>query len=166
MHDTWIVDSGTKATPRLSTVTSTEIRLSYSHDLLEMSIHGLLDDYFGRGSAFNNGDGDDKVVEFVQRHKSYCSSPNTMVCSGTNVCVYFRVRYHVALNEAINPIPNNSTTFVLVDEVEDGVSQIYSEPMWLNEIRVEACRDSDESIGNWMLRFGIVTAGGWDGMAI
>ena len=57
------MNSGTKATPRLSTVTSTEIRLSYSHDLLEMSIHGLLDDYFGRGSAFNNGDGDDKVVE-------------------------------------------------------------------------------------------------------
>ena len=106
------MNSGTKATPRLSTVTSTEIRLSYSHDLLEMSIHGLLDDYFGRGSAFNNGDGDDKVVEFVQRHKSCCSSPNTVVCSGTKICVCFRMWYHMALNEAINPIPNNSTTFV------------------------------------------------------
>ena len=57
------MDSGTKATPRLSTVTSTEIRLSNGHDLLEMSIHGLLDDYLGRDNAFDNGDGEDKVVE-------------------------------------------------------------------------------------------------------
>ena len=124
-------------------------------NLLEMAIHGLLDEYLGRGSASDNGDGDDKVVELKSCNDigdcseiSYCASPNTAVCSGTKVCVCSRARYHVALDEAIYPAPNNSTGYFLVNEDEDGVSPMYSEPMWSNEIGVEVYRDSDKSIGN------------------
>jgi len=142
--------------------------------LLEMGIHALLDDYLGRGSANNDADDNEEVTLKSCSHTgdcsdiSYCSSPNgdTAVCSGTKVCVCSRARYHLALDEAIYPAPNNATSYFLVADDDEGVSAMYSEPNWLNEVGVELYRDTDKGSGNWMLAFGFVAAAGWVGLTI
>jgi len=146
--------------------------------LLEMGIHGLLDDYLGRGSATSDANGDEQ--EQVQLKScshsgdcsdvSYCSSPNVdrAVCSGTKVCVCSRARYHMALDEAIYPAPNNATSYFLVKDEDDdaGVSAMYSEPMWSADIGVEVYRDTDRGSGNWMLLFGFISAAGWVSLTV
>jgi len=147
--------------------------------LLEMGIHALLDDYLGRGSSSSSDEdgGDESVAELKSCSDvgdcadiSYCSSPNgdTATCSGSKVCVCSRARYHMALDEAIYPAPNNHTgSFLVVDEEEDGgVSAMYSEPNWSYEVGVTVYRDTDKGSGNWMLAFGFVAAAGWVGLTV
>jgi len=138
--------------------------------VLEMAVHGLFDDYLGRGSSSssskNNGEEEQEVrLKSCSntadcKDISYCSSPNGdfAVCSGTKVCVCSRARYHLALDEAIVPAPNNITGMFLVSDDDNGVSALYSEPYWSNDIGVQVYRGGGEGNWKWMVWFGIATA--------
>mmetsp|Transcript_1618 Transcript_1618/g.2670 ORF Transcript_1618/g.2670 Transcript_1618/m.2670 type:complete len:883 (-) Transcript_1618:55-2703(-) len=128
--------------------------------LLEMSIHGMLDDFLGRGSA--NADGNDVAEPKSCKSSkdcssvSYCSATgDEALCSGDSVCVCSRAHYHLALDEAIVPAPNNITGKFLFDENDQGVSPIYTEPYW-SSIGVRVYRDAGGSSGNWALGAGLI----------
>ena len=128
--------------------------------LLETSIHGMLDDFLGRGSVYADGN----VAELKSCKSSedcssvsYCSaSGDEAICSGNSVCVCSRAHYHVALDEAIVPAPNNFTGRFLFDENDQGVSPIYTEPYWSSSVGVRVYRDAGGSSGNWALGAGLV----------
>jgi nicastrin len=129
-------------------------------NVLEMGIHGLLNDFLGRGS-----NGDDELSACKSSSDctdvSYCSSSgDSAVCSGNNVCVCSRSHYHIALDEAIAPAQNNYTGYFTISEDDEGVSPIYSEPYWDSNIGVRVYRDGAGN-GGWALGAGIVLAGAW-----
>jgi nicastrin len=128
--------------------------------LLEMSIHGMLDDFLGRGSV--NANGDVAELKSCKSSKacssvSYCSATgDEALCSGDGVCVCSRAHYHVALDEAIVPAPNNFTGRFLFDEYDQGVSPVFTEPYWSSSVGVRVYRDAGGSSGNWALGAGLV----------
>lgn len=129
-------------------------------NVLEMGIHGLLDDFLGRGT-----NGDTKFTSCQSMSDcskvSYCSnSGDFATCSGSKVCVCSRAHYHQALDEAIVPASNNSTGKFVVSSDDGGVSPMYSEPYWDSDIGVHVYREGEES-GSWTLGIGIVFAAGW-----
>ena len=128
--------------------------------LLETSIHGMLDDFLGRGSV--NTDGDVAELSSCKSSKdcasvSYCSATgDEALCSGDGVCVCSRAHYHLALDEAIVPAPNNFTGKFLFDENDQGVSPVFTEPYWSSSVGVRVYRDAGGSSGNWALGAGLV----------
>lgn len=138
--------------------------------LLEMSIHGMLNDFLGRGSAASNADGeaanDDATPELKSckgyndcKSVSYCSAAgDEAVCSGGNVCVCSRAHYHVALDEAIVPAPNNFTGWFLFSENDQGVSPVYTEPYWSPDVGVRVYRDAGDKSGDWALGAGLIVS--------
>jgi len=129
-------------------------------NFLEMSVHGLLNDFLGRGT---NGDDDLTSCQSLKdcSDVSYCSySGDSAVCTGSNVCVCSRSHYHYALDEAIVPAPNNYTGMFLISSDDEGISPAYSEPYWDSNIGVHVYRDGGEN-GAWALGAGIVLAGAW-----
>ena len=107
-----------------------------------MSLHGLLN---GRGGS----DGSSDSVEFQT-----CQST-----SSSNVCVCPRAHYHIALEEAIIPSPNNGMGVFVVSEDNEGVSPMYTEPYWSNGIGVHVNWASGATV-NWTLGIGLVTSAG------
>ena len=128
--------------------------------LLESSIHGMLDDFLGRGSV--NADGDVAKLSSCKSSKdcasvSYCSATrDEALCSGDGVCVCSRAHYHLALDEAIVPAPNNFTGRFLFDEDDQGMSPVFTEPYWSPSVGVRVYRDAGGSSGNWALGAGLV----------
>lgn len=134
--------------------------------LLEMSVHGLLDEYLGQGSASSNGDDEVKTKKCSSSGDcssiSYCSaSGDVATCSGEKVCVCSRARYHFAVDEALMPSPNNATGVFVVSDDDEGVSPMYTEPYWSNEIGKEVYRQAGASSGYWTLGFGLASGAGW-----
>ena len=129
---------------------------------LAMSLHGLLNDYLGRGgSADEDGDGDGSAPDFHSCQGSsdcstitYCpSAGDRAVCSGSKVCVCSRSHYHIALDEAIIPSPNNGTGIFKISDDDDGSSPMYTEPYWSNGIGVQVFRAADGA-ANWTVIIG------------
>lgn len=139
--------------------------------LLEMSVRGLLDDYLGRGSAKEDGT-DMTEADWVKCDKSadcdsvpYCNVANDRaVCTGSEVCVCSRSRYHTALDEAIVPAPGNTTGHFLVSENDEGLSAMYTEPYWSSSVGVRVYRDGGSKAGRWALGFGFAVGGLWVGL--
>jgi nicastrin len=134
--------------------------------LLEMSIHGLLNDYLGRGSTDSDG-GDGVTLKSCESSSdcssiSYCSSSgDSGVCTGGKQCVCSRSHYHVALDEAIVPVPNNRTGVFMVSEDDEGISPMFTEPYWSRDIGISVYRDSGSKTGAWALGLGFIFAGLW-----
>mmetsp|Transcript_12149 Transcript_12149/g.25726 ORF Transcript_12149/g.25726 Transcript_12149/m.25726 type:complete len:873 (+) Transcript_12149:109-2727(+) len=133
--------------------------------LLEMGIHGMLNDFLGRGSASANADGDGEPdLKSCKSSKdcasvSYCSAAgDEAICSGSGVCVCARAHYHVALDEAIVPAPNNFTGKFLFSDDDQGVSPVYTEPYWSYDVGVRVYRDAGDSSGDWALVAGIIVS--------
>ena len=142
---------------------NTDDKFMIRPSMLAMSLHGLLNDYLGRGGS----DGSSDSVEFQTcqstsdcNNVAYCPNDNDKsVCTASKVCVCPRAHYHVALDEAIIPSPNNGTGLFMVSEDDEGVSPMYTEPYWSNDIGVHVYRASG-SAANWTLGIGLVTAAG------
>jgi len=135
-------------------------------NVLEMSIHGLLNDFLGRGSYDESSEDNEYSFKSCQASSdcsdvTYCSSSGDLaVCTGGNECVCSRSHYHLALDEAIIPAPNNYTGMFMVSEDDEGVSPMYSEPYWSNDIGIHIYRDGGEN-GAWVISFGLIVAGAW-----
>jgi len=129
-------------------------------NVLETGIHGLLDDFLGRGT-----NGDTKLTSCQSLRDcesvSYCANVNDFaVCTGSKVCVCSRSHYHQALDEALVPAPNNSTGMFLLSTDDEGVSPIYTEPYWDSDIGVRVYREGEQS-GGWIVGIGFALTAIW-----
>lgn len=123
--------------------------------LLEMSIKGMLNDFLGRVT---------KVTLTNCKTTSDCSridycSESAAICSGGNVCVCTQAHYHIALDEALLAAPNNITGRFLVNGKDQGISGMYTEPNWSNEVGIRVYRDAENSAGTKTLISGLFLAG-------
>jgi nicastrin len=128
--------------------------------VLEAGIRGLLNDFLGRGSVDDTDSNDFELTSCQSSADctdvSYCSSSgDAAVCTGGKSCVCSRSHFHVALDEAIVPLANNFTGFFDVSDDDEGVSPMYSEPYWSNDIGVSVYRDGMES-GSLISGLGVV----------
>jgi len=126
--------------------------------LLEMSINGLLNDFLGRGSFANSNDG--SVPELVGCSSSndcssvsYCSSSDSnelaaiSTCAGGKCICGSRAHYHPAFDEAISPAANRAPGWFLIDDNDQGVSAMITEPNWSSFVGVRAYNDAGKGVG-------------------
>ena len=129
--------------------------------LLEMSVRGMLNDFLGRGSVDSSGSVPKSLTSCRNNNDcsgaSYCAQDgDSAVCTAKKVCVCARSHYHMALDEALEAAPNNSTGFFLVSKNDQGISAIYSEPNWANDVGVRVYRNAGRGAGFAVLGLGIV----------
>mmetsp|Transcript_42431 Transcript_42431/g.62163 ORF Transcript_42431/g.62163 Transcript_42431/m.62163 type:complete len:832 (+) Transcript_42431:116-2611(+) len=134
---------------------------------LEAAIHGMLNDFLGRGSASNNNEEEEeeenqtscKTSTDCNNASNICqSSGDVAVCAGSNVCVCKRAHYHAALDEAIEAPPINRTRVFQIKDDDEGVSALYTEPYWSNDVGVTVYRQAAGNAGVWTLGIGVVVA--------
>jgi len=126
--------------------------------LLEMSINGLLNDFLGRGSFADSDDG--SVPELVGCSSSndcssvsYCSSSDSnelaaiSTCAGGKCICGSRAHYHPAFDEAISPAANRAPGWFLIDDNDQGVSAMITEPNWSSFVGVRAYNDAGKGVG-------------------
>lgn len=126
--------------------------------LLEMSINGLLNDFLGRGSFADSNDG--SVPELVGCSSSkdcssvsYCASSDSnelaaiSTCAGGKCICGSRAHYHPALDEAISPAVNKAPSWFIIDENDQGVSAMITEPNWSSFVGVRAYNDAGRGVG-------------------
>lgn len=106
---------------------------------LENAIHGLLDEFLGRGSSTFaekkcKKQADCDVVEF-------CENQEFPTCTGGGVCVCSRARFHRALDESLEAAVNMPTGYFIVSDNDAGVSPMFTEPFWSSNVGVRVYRD-------------------------
>ena len=108
---------------------------------MENAIHGILDDFLGRGSA----DFQDNVKCKKQSdcaNVEFCAyDGEEPTCTGGGVCVCSRANFHRALDEAIEPAANMAPGYFEVSENDAGISPMYTEPYWSSDVGVRVYRD-------------------------
>lgn len=129
-------------------------------NFLEMGISGLLNDFLGRGSNVDQEFTSCKSLSDCSS-VTYCSSEgDSAICSGNNVCVCSRSHFHLAVDEAIVPSPNNRTGLFVISDSDEGISASYSEPYWSSSIGVHIYRDGGKN-GGWAFGIGMTLAFVW-----
>lgn len=126
--------------------------------LLEMSINGLLNDFLGRGSFADSNDG--TVPELVDCSSSndcssvsYCGSSDSnelaaiSTCAGGKCICGSRAHYHPAMDEAFSPAANKAPGWFTIDENDQGVSAMITEPFWSSFVGVRAYNDAGNGVG-------------------
>lgn len=106
---------------------------------LENAVHGLLDDFLGRGSA------DFKEIPCKKQTDcslvEFCANDGEVpTCTGGNVCVCSRANFHRALDEALEAAGNKPTGYFVVSEDDAGNSPMYTEPYWSSSVGVRVYR--------------------------
>lgn len=129
--------------------------------LLEMSIRGMLNDFLGRGSVDDSGSVPSSLSSCSNNNAcsgvSYCSQDGDYaVCTAKKVCVCSRSHYHMAMDEALEAAPNNLTGYFQVSENDEGISAMYTEPNWSNDVGVRVYRNAGRGAGFAVLGVGIV----------
>jgi nicastrin len=109
--------------------------------VLESSIRGLLNDFLGRGSDLNGGSLASCSKPSDCNNVNYCQKNNDKaVCSGGGKCVCSRSHFHMALDEALEAKPGMSTGYFQQSENDEGISPVYTEPYWSNDVGVRVYR--------------------------
>ena len=121
--------------------------------MLPQAIKNMLNDFLGRGSSSssNDDDGDGRrlsssSLKSCSKHSDcqnvdYCSATaDYATCSGVKYCVCNRAYYHLALDEAFTPAPNNYTGFFEISSNDAGVSPMWTEPYWSSDVGVKMYR--------------------------
>jgi len=129
--------------------------------LLEMSIRGMLNDFLGRGSVDDSGSVPSSLSSCRNNNEcssvSYCGQDGDYaVCTAKKKCVCSRSHYHMALDEALEAAPNNLTGYFIVSENDKGISAMYTEPNWSNNVGVRVYRNAGHGAGFAVLGLGIV----------
>lgn len=127
---------------------------------LESALHGLFNDFLGRGSINSNGDNyaqDCKKTSDCAKVE-YCDSDgDAAVCTGGGQCVCERAHYHMALDEALVAAPNEPTGFFNHNANTDwGFSPMYTEPYWSPSVGVLVYRAVGPLPGIFTLAAGVV----------
>lgn len=123
--------------------------------LLEMSLNGLLNDFLGRGSFADGTVPDLKACSSSNdcSNVSYCSSSDSnelaaiSTCAGGKCICGSRAHYHPALDESISPSTNRAPGWFTIDENDQGVSAMITEPNWSSFVGVRAYNDAGEGVG-------------------
>lgn len=113
---------------------------------LEGAIHGLFNDFLGRGSSSSSSSNvtrSCKKLSDCDGVDSCAATGDKATCIGSGQCVCSRAHYHVALDEALQPAANMPTGYFVVvdDDAGGGVSPIYVEPFWSPSVGVRVYRD-------------------------
>jgi nicastrin len=112
---------------------------------LESTIYGLFNDFLGRGSVSSDTTttsckklSDCSNIESICKNNAY----DIATCSGSGVCVCVRAQYHIALDEALQPMDQMTTGYFYINATNDAeVSPIYTEPYWSASVGVRIYRD-------------------------
>ena len=130
--------------------------------LLETSIFGLLNNFLGRGSFVKSDDGNEDAAapELLSCESSndctmdsYCSSSSSSeslalpTCAGGSCVCGSRSHYHPAFDEAISPAKNKHPGYFEINENDQGISAMYTEPFWSNSVGVRIYRDAGNKPG-------------------
>lgn len=127
---------------------------------LESTIHGLLNDYLGRGTISENSPAVKCSKQADCGQVEYCASyGERATCTGGGVCVCSRAHYHVALDEALKPAPDMPAGYFKIKDSDSGNSPIYTEPFWSNDVGVHVYRDVGWLPGFFTLVSGLVAGG-------
>ena len=132
--------------------------------LLEMSIFGLLNDFLGKGSFSNdeNGNGAPDLLKCESSRDcstvSYCASSSESLavptCAGGTCICGSRSHYHPALDEAISPATNYKTGLFVLQDDDQGISAMYTEPYWSQYVGVRIYRNAGKAPGIWASSLG------------
>lgn len=129
--------------------------------LLQQALRNLLSTFLGKGSMVDSS-GNEASARGCSSSSdcsavSYCSTDaDSAICSAQKVCVCSRAFYHIALDEALDPSPNNKTGFFDFASGEAGVSPLWAEPFWWN-VGVKMFRYSESNPGWIVLGSGAAT---------
>jgi nicastrin len=132
--------------------------------MLQQALRNMLDTYLGKG-AMVNSDGSEASSRGCSSASdcagvSYCpTEADSATCSASKVCVCKRGFYHIALDEAINAAPGNSTGYFEMSSSDAGVSPLWTEPFWSNRVGVKMYRYSSSNPGIFVLIGGAVFLG-------
>jgi nicastrin len=113
-------------------------------ELLETALHGLFNDFLGRGTQSSTG-GDFTSCRTISdcANVDYCHAyGDAATCTGGGKCVCKRAHYHIALDEALLPAENMPTGFFVANGNDEGISAMYTEPFWSNNVGVRVYRDA------------------------
>jgi nicastrin len=129
--------------------------------LLEQSIRGMLNDFLGRGSVDSSGSVPSSLSSCSNNNDcssvSYCAQDGDhAVCTAKKVCVCSRSHYHLALDEALEAAPNNFTGYFQVKSNDKGISAMYTEANWDNDVGVRVYRNAGRGAGFAVLGLGLV----------
>ena len=120
--------------------------------LLPQAVRGLLNHFLGQGSA-STKDGSSSYSprtchqESDCKGVSYCGAQgDSATCTGGKVCVCSRAFYHIALDEAVEPASQKATGF-FETSYDEGVSPLWAEPYWSNEVGIKMFRVAEARQG-------------------
>ncbi|KAL7533159.1 hypothetical protein ACHAXR_005073 [Thalassiosira sp. AJA248-18] len=135
--------------------------------LLEMAIFGLLNDFLGRGAIEMNDDGSAPALATCKSSSdcssvSYCNSESSAVvlpaCAGGSCVCGSRSHYHLALDEALSAAANVGTSRFEIQDGEEGISALYTEPYWSSYVGVRIYNDAGNTPGVYASSIGAVFA--------
>lgn len=132
--------------------------------MLQQALRNMLDTYLGKGSMVDSS-GSEVSARVCSSASdcskvSYCSTDaDSATCSANKVCVCKRGFYHVALDEAVNAAPNKMTGYFEMSSNDAGVSPLWTEPFWSNDVGVKMYRYSASNPGILVLVGGAVFLG-------
>ena len=127
--------------------------------LLEMSLFGLLNDYFGRGSFVadenESGNASPTLATCASSNDcssvSYCNTAESSsvqpICAGGTCICGSRSHYHPALDEALSAAANVRPGMFEIQDNDQGISALYTEPYWSNYVGVRVYNDAGASVG-------------------
>eukprot|EP00579_Thalassiosira_antarctica_P001137 CAMPEP_0201866898 /NCGR_PEP_ID=MMETSP0902-20130614/1321_1 /ASSEMBLY_ACC=CAM_ASM_000551 /TAXON_ID=420261 /ORGANISM="Thalassiosira antarctica, Strain CCMP982" /LENGTH=872 /DNA_ID=CAMNT_0048391945 /DNA_START=21 /DNA_END=2639 /DNA_ORIENTATION=+ len=144
--------------------------------LLEMSIFGLLNEFLGRGSYVANEDGGTPTLATCKNSDdcssvSYCNSESSSsvlvpTCAGGSCICGSRSHYHPALDEALSAVKNVGPGMFELQDGEEGISALYTEPYWSNYVGVRVYNDAGNTPGVFASSIGAVFALGCIGFVL
>ncbi len=130
--------------------------------MLQQALRNMLHSFLGKGSSMAAGDGSAASPKSCSSAGkcngiSYCGTDgDSATCSADNVCVCKRGFYHIALDEAVDPTPNKDTGFFDISASDAGVSPLWTEPFWANNVGVTMYRRTESVTGWYVLGGGLV----------
>jgi len=133
--------------------------------MLQQALRNMLHSFLGKGSSMEAEDGSTLSPKSCSSAGkcngiSYCGTDaDSATCSVDNVCVCKRGFYHVAHDEAIVPTPNKDTGYFDISSDDAGVSPLWTEPFWADNVGVNMYRHSDSNAGWYVLGSGLVFLG-------
>ena len=126
---------------------------------LEATIHGLFDDFLGRGSTSStDATTSCKKASDCSNVANLCQNNDYDVatCSGSGVCVCVRAQYHIAIDEALRSVEQMSPNYFVIDSANDaGISPVYTEPYWSSSVGVRIYRNANALPGYISLLAGV-----------
>lgn len=121
---------------------------------LESVIHGLFNDYLGRGSGNGSGGSCRKSTDCGK--SDICQAyGDSATCTGRGQCVCKRSHYHIAVDEALSPFSNYPPGYFQIRDDDEGVSAMYTEPFWSPNVGIRVYREVDSLPGFFTLVAGV-----------